>query len=224
MSRDTTRAGDARDAWIRARASQNGIVWNPKMSALPAPIDIDPKRKAFAFERSLGIPPAEACRRVGGKVENGQATKWERSPGVQKWLAYYRSLGQTDEMLAAKRERIEQRLELSAYGNLLDFATINPVTKQPTIDWEQVKASPYSVIVASFKFDKETGVLTDFDRDNAQQAVAQLRDMHGFKSQTRLAAEAKIEQAKEAAQAKDGNAIVTRFTLSIFDDNNHADA
>ena len=30
-----------------------------------------------------------------------------------------------------------------------------------------------------------TGVLTDFERDNALQALAQLRDMHGFKAVTK---------------------------------------
>jgi len=43
-------------------------------------------------------------------------------------------------------------------------------------------ASPYRGIIAGFKFDKDSGILTDFDRDPALQASAQLRDMHGFKA------------------------------------------
>ena len=86
------------------------------MSALPVPKDIDAKRKAYAFERSLGIPPAEACRRAGAKVDNGHATKWERAPAVQKWIAYYRSLGQTEEILAAKRARIEEELQIVGFA------------------------------------------------------------------------------------------------------------
>jgi len=38
------------------------------------------------------------------------------------------------------------------------------------------------VIISGFKFDKDTGRLTDFERDNALQAANQLRDMHGFKA------------------------------------------
>lgn len=176
----------------------------PESSGIPKaePRAIAAKPKAYAFERSLGMPPADACRRAGGKVEHGQATKWERNARVQAWIAYYRSIGLTDEMLAAKRERIEQRLELAAYGNIFDFATIedmpvfmgadadgNPITKlikKPVIDWEKVAASPYSVIIAEFKFDKDTGHLTDFDRDSADRAIAQLRDMHGFKGASKM--------------------------------------
>lgn len=166
------------------------------------PRDIDPKRKAYAFERSLGLPMAEACRRAGGKVENGQATKWEATPRVQAWIRYYRSLGQTDEMLAAKRARIEERLAIAAFGNIFDFAEMveRVVTivrrdgsreeiraKAPMIDWDAVKASPLASVISSFKFDKDTGELTDFERDNALQALAQLRDMHGFKAVTKTA-------------------------------------
>src|ERR1700761_496449 len=88
----------------------------------PLPREIGPKQKASAFERSLGIPPAEACRRAGGKVEHGQATKWEKNRRVLAWVGYYRSLGHTEEMLAEKRARLEERLNLAAYGNIFDFA------------------------------------------------------------------------------------------------------
>lgn len=169
------------------------------MSQPSQPREIAAKPKAYAFERSLGIPPAEACRRAGGKVENGQATKWERSSRVQAWIAYYRSCGLDEEMIAAKRARIEQRLELAAFGNIFDFATIEempiiighdeetgePITKlvkQPVIDWAKVAASPYGVVISGFKFHKDTGRLTDFDREDALQAASQLRDMHGFKA------------------------------------------
>jgi hypothetical protein len=147
------------------------------------PRDIKARPKAYAFERSLGIPPAEACRRAGGKVDNGDATRWENTPRVRAWISYYRSIGQDEEMIAAKRARIEQRLEMAAYGNIFDFAAISDETgNQPVIDWNKVANSPYGVIIAGFKFDKDTGRLVDFERDNALAAAAQLRDMHGFKA------------------------------------------
>lgn len=163
----------------------------------PQPREIAAKPRAYAFERSLGIPPAEACRRAGGKVENGQATKWENSKRVRAWIAYYRSLGQTDEMLAEKRARIEDRLALAAFGNMFDFTqmverVVTVVTdkgsreemraKAPLIDWDAVKASPLAPIISTFKFDKDTGELVHFERDDALAALAQLRDMHGFKA------------------------------------------
>ncbi len=144
------------------------------------------RQEVYAFERSLGLPPAEACRRAGGKVENGQATKWEHSRRVAARIGYLRKLGHTDEMIAAKRQRIEQRLELAAFGNIFDFATISEA-KKPVIDWGLVAQSPYAVIIESFKFDKDSGLLTDFDRESALQALAQLRDMHGFKAPTKTA-------------------------------------
>jgi hypothetical protein len=187
---------------------------------LSLPREIGPRPKAYAFERSLGIPPADACRRAGGKVENGQATKWERNRRVQAWIAYYRSLGNDDEMIAAKRARIEERLALAAFGNIFDFSTINEA-KDPVIDWDKVANSPYGAIISGFKFDKDTGRLVDFERDNALQALAQLRDMHGFKAVTKTALtdpsgqkSASIEITTDADRVRALAALITRAAVS----------
>lgn len=176
-------------------------------SLIQPPKKISPQKKAFAFERACGITPAEACRRVGGKVENGLATKWENDKAVQQQVAYFRSLGNDEEMLAAKRARIEERLALAAFGNIFDFAEMvdhqffvhvddgteegaseKRIVKTPIIDWDKVAASPYGAIIAGFKFDKDSGHLVDFERDSALQAIAQLRDMHGFKAPAKIEA------------------------------------
>lgn len=147
------------------------------------PLEIKARPKAYAFSRAIGMAPAAACRRAGGKVENGHATKWERSPRVQAWIEHFRSLGQTDELLAAKKALIEERLSMAAFGNIFDFAEVSEATRNdPVIDWSKVANSPYGAIISGFKFDKDTGRLVDFERDNALQALAQLRDMHGFKA------------------------------------------
>lgn len=145
---------------------------------LPEPLE------TYAFERSCGMTPTEACRRASGEkaVNNGAPTKWERRPLVQGRIRYFRTIGQTDAMLAAKRVRIEERLELAAYGNLFEFGQLHATRNSLSIDWLKVSESPYGVIVSGFKFDKDSGHLTDFDRDNALQALAQLRDMNGFKA------------------------------------------
>jgi hypothetical protein len=150
------------------------------------PRDIAPRMKAYAFERSLGIPPCEACRRAGGNDRHGHATKWERSRGVQAWIKWYRSGDCTEDMLFAKRQRLEQRLELAAFVNIMDFAKINE-SQDPEIDWLKIAESPYGAIIESFKFDKDTGHLTEFGRESALAAIAQLRDMHGFKAPTKTA-------------------------------------
>jgi len=160
---------------------------NPTIAHEPPPEPRNAKHKVYAFGRSIGMTPAEACRKAGGNVDFGHATKWERQRSVQAWINYFRSLGQTEEMIAAKRQLIEQRLEMAAFGNIFDFADVDDPTKGPVIDWSKVAASPYGVIISGFKFDKDTGRLTDFERDNALQALAQLRDMHGFKSVTKTA-------------------------------------
>ena len=118
------------------------------------PRAIAAKPKAYAFERSLGIPPAEACRRAGGKVENGQATKWENNRRVQAWIAHYRSLGQDDEMIAAKRARIEERLALAAFGNIFitlrfSLCASGPVSETGLTGKVTVKVVPFPSIVST---------------------------------------------------------------------------
>jgi|SRR5665213_3809600 len=65
------------------------------------PRDIAGRPKVYAYERSLGAPPEEACLRAGGEVEAGDAVKWERSKRVQAWIAYFHSLGFSAEVRAA---------------------------------------------------------------------------------------------------------------------------
>jgi hypothetical protein len=171
------------------------------------PRDIAPKRRLYAFERSLGIPPSEAVRRAGGNPRFGHATTWEKSRSVQAWIDYYRSMDHTPAMLAEKRRRIEDRLNLAFHADLLEFANLveqvikvkigvdedgenvyeDKIIQTPVIDWNKVLSSPQRVIIEKFKFDKDSGFLTDFERDNALAAGAQLRDMHGFKSVNKTA-------------------------------------
>jgi hypothetical protein len=115
----------------------------------------------------------------------GNAAKLDRRKDIcarKKVLA-----GDDEEILRQKRARIEARLNLAAYGNLLEFATIDPATgKLTAIDWRKVAESDLAVIVSEFAFDSKTGELTKFKRDDALNAAAQLRDMLGFKAATRV--------------------------------------
>ncbi len=162
----------------------------------PEPRDIAQKQKAYAFERSLGLPPAEACRRAGGKVENGHATKWERSVRVQAWIAHYRALGQTDEMLAAKRQRIEDELQLVAMANMNDFVKLVPASDKPDASYlpvldlsriNEMTDSERRATMAAVKTVKYTENGPTFELHGKLDALAQLRDMHGFKAVTKTA-------------------------------------
>lgn len=168
------------------------------MSAVPQsqPREIKPMPKAYAFERSLGIPPAESCRRAGGKVENGQASKWEVSPRVQAWIKYYRSLGHTEEMLAAKRERIESELQAVALSNMDDFVTLVPTgttegaAMVPVLDLTRINAMSEMerrATMAAVKTVKYTENGPTFELHGKLDALNQLRDMHGLKAPTKIA-------------------------------------
>lgn len=148
----------------------------------------NPAKELYSQERALGKSPREAARIVHSQFgkyapQTGAATKIERDESVRSRIGHLRQLD--DEMLAAKRERIERRLTLAADCNLFEFAEIDPVTKKPRIDWVKVMASDYAVTISEFAFDPDTGHLTRFKRDEALAAVAQLRDLHGLKSASR---------------------------------------
>lgn len=157
------------------------------------PREIKPQQKAYAFERSLGIPPAEACRRAGGKVANGHATKWETSARVQAWIGYYRSLGHTDEMVAAKRARIEDELFAVGMANMDDFIALVETQSGakvvlPVLDLKRLNDMPEAerrTTLAAVKSIKYTENGPTFELHGKLEALAQLRDMHGFKAPTK---------------------------------------
>lgn len=142
----------------------------------------------YAQERALNSSPREAARLVYeqfGKYapRTGAATRLEADPQVQARITHLRALD--DDMLAAKRERIERRLSLAMNCDLFDFSTIDPVTGKPVIDWQKVMASDYRVAISEFAFDSLTGHLTRFKRDDVLSAISQLRDFYGFKTATK---------------------------------------
>ena len=161
---------------------------NAVMNPLPP---VNRKLQAYAFERSLGLPPAEACRRAGGKVENGQATKWERSRRVQAWIGHYRGLGHTEEMLAAKRQRVEDELQRIGIANMDDFVTLVPSGKRvlPVLDLTRINALPEAQrrdAMAAVKTIRYTENGPTFELHGKLEALSQLRDMHGFKSPAKV--------------------------------------
>jgi len=72
--------------------------------------------------------------------------------------------------------------------HIFDFSEINPVTHKPSIDWRKVSESSFSAAI--FALQVRQGFRRP-DRFRAQtmrcKALAQLRDMHGFKAPSKTA-------------------------------------
>jgi hypothetical protein len=164
----------------------SGIPEPAKPKALRSRMSMD-----YAFERSCGLPPAAACRAVGGKVENGQATKWETNRGVQAWIAYYRKMGQTEEMLAAKRARIEEELQLVAMASMDEFVTLVPsgASILPVLDLTRIQTMSDGErrnAMAAVKTVRYTEHGPTFELHGKLEALNQLRDMNGFSAPKKL--------------------------------------
>jgi len=155
----------------------------------PRPVDFDPtmplrneRHETFARLRAILTPKLQAARESGFEtMTQGNVAKLDRRKDIRARIA---ALSVVDEeIVRMKRERIEARLNLVAYGNILQFATIDQETGEITsIDWRKVAESDLAVIISDLSFDPKTGKLTKFERDNALNALNQLREMHGFKA------------------------------------------
>jgi hypothetical protein len=126
-------------------------------------------------------------------------------------------------MIREKRARIEARLMKVMESDLVkDFAIIEmcdhhgkQVGKIVGVDWAAVRASDSSAIVSKFKFDAKTGRLVDFERDDAMNAIAQLRDMHGFKAVTKVAPTSPDGKEPFAPPEMSDNELARRIALVL---------
>ena len=160
----------------------------------PRPVNFDPdlplrneRHERFARLRAILTPRLEAAREAGfATMTPDNAAKLDRRADIRARIA---ALSRMDEEIVhMKRERIEARLNLAAYGNILQFATIDGETGQITsIDWRKVADSDLAVIISDLSFDPKTGKLTRFERDSALNALNQLRDLHGFRAPSKIA-------------------------------------
>ena len=169
----------------------------------PRPVDLDPnkplqneKHEHFSRLRALLVPRLIAAREAGyEEMTAGNAAKLDRRKEIRARVAVL--AGMDEQMIREKRARIEARLTAVMESDLLrDFALIEmrphgdegrKVGHIVGIDWAAVRASNLSAVISKFKFDPKSGHLVDFERDDALAAIAQLRDMYGFKSVAKLA-------------------------------------
>ena len=138
------------------------------------------KEERYAQERAYGYRQREAARRAGLDDYTGIFAKYEKKMRVQQRISFLRRDDLTNEFHRAKRQHLEERLELVAYGNLFEFVTIGDDGK-PRVDWKALAQSDLGATIAELRMDRESGHVVHLSRDSALGAINQLREMRGFK-------------------------------------------
>jgi len=151
----------------------------------------DPRYERFAQLRVIGLASREACAEAGLPCTHRNAPRYDRHPEIVARKAY---LAKDDaDVVAATRLFCRDRLMASATLNVLaDFAILGSVdiggkkvARVVGIDWRKLRNSDQAAAITGFKFDRESGVMTEFTRDDPLQAVSQLRDMYGLRAPRR---------------------------------------
>jgi gas vesicle protein len=160
----------------------------------PRAADFDPamplrneRHERFARLRAILTSKLQAAREAGFETMTASnVARLDRHPDIRARVAALSKMD--EEIICMKRERIEARLNLAAYGNILQFAIVDQETGEITaIDWRKVSDSELAVIISDLSFDPKSGKLTRFERDSALNALNQLREMHGFKAVNKVA-------------------------------------
>jgi hypothetical protein len=168
----------------------------------------NPRHELFARARALLMSPQLAALDAGyTDVTPSNAARLDRRKDIQARVARLSALD--EELIRWKRAKLEARLNLVAYGNILQFGTIDADTGELiAIDWRKVAESDLAVTISEFSFDAKTGRLTKFERDSALNAIAQLRDMYGLRAPTKFSG--------DLSMPKSGPADWTREELIAF--------
>lgn len=179
----------------------------------------DSRYERFAHLRVIGVPCAIAAAEAGFVGKNGKpilpgnAARLDRHPQVIARKVFL--AGHEVAVTRETRGFIRNQLMSVASLNLLrDFAILGEakvggrkVPRVIGIDWKALQASEHSSAIAGFKFDRETGVMVEFSRDDKLQTLAQLRDMYGLKAPRRTELTGKDGAPIESA-------LTTRYEIS----------
>lgn len=143
--------------------------------------------EGYSFARACGYSVYESVRRAGSDPETGVGSKWEYRADVQARIAFWRTFQQTDEILAEKRALIERELQLIGMANMDDFVRLVPTGEVmlPVLDLTKINAMPQPerrAAMAAVKTIRYTENGPTFEMHSKDGALAQLRDMHGFKA------------------------------------------
>ena len=188
-----------------------------KPTKLPADFDPaeplrDPRYERFAHLRVIGVPVKIAAEEANFRTKQdkpislGNAHHIDKHPKVvarKIFLAGHETL-----MVRETRAFVHKHLTSIISLDLLRYyAVVDRKTNRVVgIDWKVLQESENSSAISSFRFDRETGVLVEFTRDDKLQAIAQLRDMYGLKAPRRT-----------ELTGKDGAPIETAVSYEITD-------
>src|SRR6266436_2275633 len=81
------------------------------------------KHEIYARERALCAPPEQAAQRAGYAPRCGKCSQLERRRDVQTRIAWL--AGDDARLIREKRRRIEERLNLSAFSDLMECVEID---------------------------------------------------------------------------------------------------
>jgi len=144
------------------------------------------KHERYARLRAECPPPEQAAKLAGIETKYpGNIARIDRRADVRARVTEIVGELGDEAIIRAKRARIEEQLNLSASLNLMKFA-IRENGRVIGFDWDRLAESEYGVAIEELGFDKKTGMLVRVTRDNRLNAIAQLRDMLGFKASTKL--------------------------------------
>ena len=111
---------------------------------------------------------------------SGVQTKYEKKPRVRNRIEELRKGDLTLEYREAKRRHLEARLELVAFGSIAEFMTCDE-NVEPHVDYRALLESDIAQTVHELRMDSK-GKVTQISRDAPLNAIAQLREMRGFKA------------------------------------------
>lgn len=171
----------------------------------------DARYERFAHLRVIGVPAQQAGREAGFVTKKGRPwlagniARLDRHPEVVARKAFL--AGHETAVVRETRGFVRNRLmSVASLDILRDYAVLGEievngkkVVRIVGIDWNAFKASEHSVAVSGFKFDRETGMMVEFETNDAMNAVAQLRDMYGLRAARRTELTGKDGAAIDAA-------------------------
>lgn len=142
------------------------------------------RHERYCRYRALGAAPEQAAQRAGYPPRCGTWHRLEKRADVRGRISYLQR--DEDARLLEHRQRILEELYLALDFDIKDFVLIDENSGEiVAIDWRKVRDSGVSKAINELTFDKDTGKLVKFRRDDRLNAVAQLRDMLGFRAPAR---------------------------------------
>lgn len=193
----------------------------------PLTIILDERYERLAQLGAMGFPKQLAAWEAGFRakgnepVRPGNVARYFRDPRVRARMAFLAS--DEVEVVAATRRFVHERLMTWSSLDLVgQFAIVGEVEvggkKVPRIlgfDLPKIIASGQSSAITKFKFDRETGVLTEFDGINPADAISQLRDMYGLRAPRKLAAVIKDMGEIDLSQYTDDELVQLENLLAM---------